>query len=242
MQMTVKENCRLTAAVWQLVLEGSTADIRRPGQFVQLKLPGFYLRRPISVCDWDADTLTLVYKVVGAGTEAMTTYAPGMALDVLSGLGNGFDTSACGTHPLLIGGGVGLPPMTGLCRELIAECKQPTVLAGFGTAGEVFLRDRIEAIGAQMILTTMDGSAGIRGVVTDALSTVSYDSVCACGPMPMLKAVCAAIPESIPVQVSLEERMGCGFGACMGCTIQTKSGNRRVCADGPVFRREEVLW
>ena len=240
MNFIVKENTQLTALVWRMVLAGDTSAITVPGQFVQVQLPGFYLRRPISVCDWDSKTLTLVYKVVGQGTDAMTTYAPGMTLDVLTGLGNGFDTSKVGDHPLLVGGGVGLPPMIGLCRALLAEGKQPTVLAGFGTASEIFLRDAVEAMGAPFMVATMDGSEGVKGLVTDALSGLEFDTLCACGPLPMEKALMEAT--DVPALFSFEERMGCGFGACMGCTIKTKNGFKRICKDGPVLDREEIIW
>ena len=240
MQFIIRENRALTPLVYQMRLEGDTSAITRPGQFVQVQLPGFYLRRPISVCDWDGKGLTLVYKLVGEGTRAMAEMAPGAALDLLTGLGNGFDTAACGDKPLLIGGGVGLPPMVGLCRALLAEGKHPTVLAGFNTVGEVFLRDAVEALGAPFVLATMDGSAGVKGLVTDAMRGIDFDSVCACGPLPMLKAVWEAA--EAPGQFSFEERMGCGFGACMGCTVKTKNGYKRICKDGPVLAREEILW
>ena len=240
MEFRLLENTPLTSAVWRMRLGGDTAGITRPGQFVQLKLPGFYLRRPISVCDWDGDSLTLVYKVVGQGTEAMTGLRPGETLDLLTGLGNGFDVNACGQRPLLVGGGVGLPPMIGLCRELLACGKRPTVLAGFNTAAEVFLRDAVEQLGAPFVLATMDGSAGVKGLVTDAMGDLDFDSVCACGPEPMLRAVYHAA--EVPGQFSFEERMGCGFGACMGCTCETKYGNKRICKDGPVLTKEEIVW
>ena len=240
MEFRLLENTPLTSAVWRMRLGGDTAGITRPGQFVQLKLPGFYLRRPISVCDWDGDSLTLVYKVVGQGTEAMTGLRPGETLDLLTGLGNGFDVNACGQRPLLVGGGVGLPPMIGLCRELLACGKRPTVLAGFNTAAEVFLRDAVEQLGAPFVLATMDGSAGVKGLVTDAMASLDFDSVCACGPEPMLRAVYLAA--EVPGQFSFEERMGCGFGACMGCSCKTKYGSKRICKDGPVLRREEIVW
>ena len=234
------ENTRLTETVWRMKLAGDTGAIKAPGQFVQLTVPGFYLRRPISICDWDAETITLVYKVVGQGTEAMSAMKTGMELDVLGGLGNGFDTSRCGDKPLLIGGGVGLPPMIGLCRQLLREGKHPTVLAGFNKADEVFLRDAVEAMGAPFVLATMDGSAGVKGLVTDAMKDIDFTDVCACGPLPMLKAIMGATDK--PAQLSFEERMGCGFGACMGCTVKVKGGYKRICKDGPVLDREEVLW
>ena len=211
-----------------------------PGQFVQVQVPGFYLRRPISVCDWDSETLTLVYKVVGNGTDAMCRMIPGTELDLLTGLGNGFDITRCGERPLLIGGGVGLPPMVGLCRCLMQAGKHPTVLAGFNTADEVFLREDVEKLGAPFVLATMDGSAGIKGLVTDALPEIDFTDICACGPLPMLKAIMNA--DDHPAQLSFEERMGCGFGACMGCTVKVKGGYKRICKDGPVLVREEVIW
>ena len=240
MEFRLLENTPLTSAVWRMRLGGDTSGITRPGQFVQVKLPGFYLRRPISVCDWDGNSLTLVYKVVGQGTEAMTGLRPGETLDLLTGLGNGFDVNACGQRPLLVGGGVGLPPMIGLCRSLVENGKKPTVLAGFNTAAEVFLRDAVEQLGAPFVLATMDGSAGVKGLVTDAMGSLDFDSVCACGPEPMLRAVYHAA--DVPGQFSFEERMGCGFGACMGCSCKTKYGSKRIYKDGPVLAREEIIW
>ena len=221
-------------------LQGDTSAIPAPGQFVQVQVPGFYLRRPISVCDWDSETLTLVYKVVGNGTDAMCRMIPGTELDLLTGLGNGFDITRCGERPLLIGGGVGLPPMVGLCRCLMQAGKHPTVLAGFNTASEVFLREDVEKLGAPFVLATMDGSAGVKGLVTDALPEIDFTDICACGPLPMLKAIMNA--DDHPAQLSFEERMGCGFGACMGCTVKVKGGYKRICKDGPVLVREEVIW
>lgn len=240
MQMIITRNEQLTDSVWRMVLSGNTAAMKAPGQFVQVQVPGFYLRRPISVCDWDSNSLTLVYKVVGSGTDAMRTMQVGTALDILTGLGNGFDISRCGDHPLLIGGGVGLPPMVGLCRYLLESGKQPTVLAGFNTDKEVFLREDIEKLGAPFVLATMDGSAGVKGLVTDAMKTLDFTDVCACGPVPMLKAIMAA--DDHPAQLSFEERMGCGFGACMGCSVRVKGGYKRICKEGPVLDREEVIW
>ena len=240
MIFTVLENQPLTASVYRMVLAGDTAGITVPGQFVQLQLPGFYLRRPISVCDWEEGKLTLVYKVVGEGTDAMSTYQAGMTMDVLTGLGNGFDPAKTGEKPLLIGGGVGLPPLYGLCKRLLAMGKKPTVLAGFGKADEIFLKEDFEKLGVNFVVTTMDGSAGIKGLVTDALSAIDYDSICSCGPLPMMRAIHDRT--TVPALYSFEERMGCGFGACMGCSVRMKSGYKRVCKDGPVFDREEVLW
>ena len=240
MRFAIKQNTPLTSCVYRMVLQGDTSAITAPGQFVQVQVPGFYLRRPISVCDWDSETLMLVYKVVGNGTDAMCRMSPGTELDLLTGLGNGFDITRCGERPLLIGGGVGLPPMVGLCRCLMQAGKHPTVLAGFNTADEVFLREDVEKLGAPFVLATMDGSAGIKGLVTDALPEIDFTDICACGPLPMLKAIMNA--DDHPAQLSFEERMGCGFGACMGCTCETTHGSKRVCKDGPVFTKEEIVW
>ncbi len=234
------ENTQLTETVWRMKLEGDTTAIKAPGQFVQLTVPGFYLRRPISICDWDESSITLVYKVVGQGTEVMSKLTIGMELDLLNGLGNGFDTARCGDKPLLIGGGVGLPPMIGLCRQLLKEGKHPIVLAGFNKADEIFLQDAVEAMNTPFVLATMDGSAGVKGLVTDAMADLDFTDICACGPLPMLKAIMAATDK--PAQLSFEERMGCGFGACMGCTVKVKGGYKRICKDGPVLDREEVIW
>ncbi len=240
MQFTIEENRALTPWVWSMTLKGENSGITRPGQFVQLQLPGLYLRRPISVCQWDATHLRLVYKVVGQGTEAMTGLQPGTTLDVLTGLGNGFDVEACGASPLLVGGGVGLPPLVGLAAALQQAGKKPQVAVGFGTAKEIFLKDDLERMGVPVHIATMDGSAGVQGLVTRAMEGIAFDSVCACGPEPMLKAVYNFA--DVPGQFSFEERMGCGFGACMGCSCKTKYGTKRICKDGPVLRREEILW
>ena len=240
MEFLLTENRALTDSVRRMTLRGDTGAMTRPGQFVQVKVPGLYLRRPISVCDWDGESLTLVYKVVGQGTEAMAAMTPGGTLDLLTGLGNGFDIARCGERPLLVGGGVGLPPLVGLCRRLIESGRRPTVAAGFGSAREVFLREEIEAMGAPFLLATVDGSAGARGLVTALMRGADFDSVCACGPLPMLRAVYDA--SDAPGQFSFEERMGCGFGACMGCTVRTRNGFKRICKDGPVLAREEILW
>ena len=228
-----------------MVLEGPLEGaITAPGQFVNLKLPGYYLRRPISVCDWTDDTLTLIYKVVGHGTEAMAATPVGESFDLLAGLGNGFDPSLSGDTPLLVGGGVGIPPLYGLCKALLAEGKTPSVILGFNTAEEIFLQEDFETLlegtGGSVCVTTVDGSAGTKGFVTDVMKDLDYSFFYTCGPMPMFRAI-----ESVAAtsgQYSFEERMGCGFGACMGCSIQTKNGNKRVCKDGPVLMREEILW
>ena len=237
--LTVVENARLADGIYRLRLAGDTSAITAPGQFVNLKLSGFFLRRPISVCDWENGELTLIYKVLGRGTEAMTGMASGTELNVLTGLGNGFDVAACGETTLLIGGGIGVPPMYGLARRLLAAGKTPIAILGFNTAQERFYEEEFLALGVRTVVTTADGSYGVRGFVTDALPEV-YDTFCACGPLPMLRALCRAADK--PGFLSLEARMGCGFGACMGCTIETLNGPKRVCREGPVFRKEELLW
>ena len=233
------ENTALTADVYRLRLRGDTSAITAPGQFVNIKLDGMYLRRPISVCDVQDDVLTLVYKVVGKGTEAMSKMTEGR-LDILTGLGNGYDLSASGNKPLLLGGGVGVPPMYMLCRKLIESGKQVTVVLGFNKASEIFYEEEFRALGANVYVTTVDGSYGTRGFVTDAMKDIDYSYFYTCGPEPMLKAVWnASVTEG---QLSFEERMGCGFGACMGCSCKTLTGNKRICKEGPVLRKEEILW
>ena len=236
---TIVSNEALTDAVYKMVLEGDTSAITNCGQFVDLRLPEKYLRRPISVCDYDESTLTLIYKVVGEGTKIMSTLTVGTKLDVLTGLGNGYDTSLSGDAPMLVGGGVGVPPMYNLCKKLIAQGKHPQVVLGFNTGAEIFLAEEFKALGADVHIATADGSVGTKGFVTDVIKNLSYTYFYTCGPMPMFKAMENVMQTS--GQYSFEERMGCGFGACMGCTIQTKSGYKRVCKDGPVFFREEVL-
>ena len=210
------------------------------GQFVNIKLDGFYLRRPISVCDVEGDKLTIIYKVVGAGTEAMAEMGEGTQLLTLTGLGNGYNTEKSGDKPLLVGGGAGVPPMYKLCRELVAQGKKPSVILGFNTADEVFYEDKFKALGATVIVATADGSYGVKGFVTDAFDMVDYTYFYTCGPEPMLKAVYNKSTTS--GQFSFEERMGCGFGACMGCSCKTKYGNKRICKDGPVLEKEEIIW
>ncbi|MBQ1314515.1 MAG: dihydroorotate dehydrogenase electron transfer subunit [Clostridia bacterium] len=242
---TVCSNRALTDTVYRMVLEGPLeGSITAPGQFVNLKLPGYYLRRPISVCEWTEDTVTLIYKVVGHGTEAMAATPVGESFDLLAGLGNGFNTALSGDAPLLIGGGVGIPPLYGLCKVLLAEGKSPSVILGFNTAEEIFLKEEFEELlkdtNGSVYVTTVDGSAGTKGFVTDVMKDLDYTFFYTCGPMPMFRAIESVAKTS--GQYSFEERMGCGFGACMGCSIQTKEGNKRVCKDGPVLMREEILW
>ena len=236
---TIVSNKALTDCVYKMVLSGDTSAITNCGQFVDLRLPEKYLRRPISVCDYDAGTMTLIYKVVGSGTEMMAALPVGTKLDVLTGLGNGYDTSLSGDCPVLVGGGVGVPPLFNLCKKLVAQGKQPQVVLGFNTAGEIFLAEEFRALGVQVHVATADGSRGTKGFVTDVLKDLSYTYFYSCGPSPMFRAMEKVLVTS--GQYSFEERMGCGFGACMGCTIQTNSGYKRVCKDGPVFKREEVF-
>ena len=237
---TILENKPLTDLVWKMRLQANTSAITAPGRFVNLKLDGLYLRRPISICDWDENSLTLIYKVVGTGTEQMTKLQPGAVIDTLVNLGNGYDTAKSGSTPLLIGGGVGVPPMYGLAKRLAAEGKQVTVILGFNTRDEIFYEEEFKALGVTVHVATADGSYGTKGFVTDVMKDLSYSYFFTCGPSPMFKAI-----EKVAVtsgQYSFEERMGCGFGACMGCTCKTKYGNKRICKDGPVLEREEIVW
>ena len=240
--LTVTKNEALTPLIYKMQLAGDVSGVTRAGQFVEIALDGLYLRRPISVCNYDEGLLTIIYKVVGKGTDLMSQMAEGTQLDVLTGLGNGFDTEHECKKPLLVGGGVGVPPLYRLTRDLIARGKDVTVVLGFNTESEIFYAEEFEALGAKVILATADGSVGVKGFVTDAIreSGVEADYFYSCGPLPMLKALCNSL--EISGEVSLEERMGCGFGICMGCSIQTTKGAKRVCKDGPVFRKEEVIW
>ncbi len=236
----ITENRPLTKNVFLMRLSGDTSDITRPGQFVNIKLDGFFLRRPISVCDSKDGILTLIYKVVGKGTEQMSKMALGEKLDILTGLGNGYDTELSGDTPLLLGGGVGVPPLYMLAKQLIASGKTVTVILGFNTEDEVFYEDEFRALGANVLVTTVDGSYGIKGFVTDAMRELPYSYFYTCGPEPMLKAIYNASTSS--GQMSFEERMGCGFGACMGCSCKTITGNKRICKEGPVLTKEDVIW
>ncbi len=234
----VLSNQPLTKDVYKMVLEGDTQYITAPGQFINIALDGKYLRRPISVCDYDENTITIIYKVVGEGTEQMSKMPVGTVLDVLTGLGNGYDISKS-TTPLLIGGGVGVPPMFNLAKELIKAGQKPYVILGFNTKDEIFYEEEFKAIGCDVAITTVDGSYGTKGFVTDALPA-DYDYFYTCGPLPMFKAIYNATTTS--GQFSFEERMGCGFGGCMGCSCKTKYGNKRICKDGPVLVKEEIIW
>ena len=233
-------NKKIAKNTYEWVLSGDTSDITAPGQFVNIKLDGFYLRRPISVCDADGGKLTLIFKAVGEGTIKMAEMECGEKLDILSGLGNGYDLTKSGDRPLLLGGGAGVPPMYMLAKELIGEGKTVTVILGFGSADEVFYKEEFEKIGAKVIVATADGSVGVRGFVTDAMAELDYTYFYTCGPEPMLKAIYDKSETS--GQLSFEERMGCGFGACMGCSCKTLTGYKRICKEGPVMKKEEILW
>ena len=236
----VLSNKKIAKNTFECVLGGDISDVTASGQFVNILLDGFYLRRPISVCDAEDGRLTLIYKAVGKGTEKMSKMVGGEKLDLLTGLGNGYDLSLSGDRPLLIGGGAGVPPMYMLCKKLIAEGKKCSVILGFGSKDEVFYEDEFKALGAEVLVTTVDGSYGIKGFVTDAMDKVDYTYFYTCGPEPMLKAIYNKSTAS--GQFSFEERMGCGFGACMGCSCETKYGNKRICRDGPVLVKEEIIW
>jgi len=235
----IKDNVMLAPSVYKMTLAGDTSEITASGQFVNIKIDGLFLRRPISVCDLENGLLTIVYKVVGKGTEMMSKMTSGQELDVLTGLGNGYDLTVSGDKPLLIGGGVGVPPMYLLCKKLIANGVKPSVILGFNTATEIFLKEDFEKLGVKVTVTTVDGSVGVKGFVTDAM-TDEYSYFYCCGPEPMLKAVYAKSTTS--GQFSFEERMGCGFGACMGCSCKTVAGNIRICKEGPVLRKEQIIW
>ena len=237
---TVTENSLIAKNTYLMSLMGDTSALTAPGQFINIKLDGFYLRRPISVCDMDSSCVKIIYKAVGKGTEYMSSLDTGTVLDVLTGLGNGYDLTACGKSPVLIGGGAGVPPMYMLAKKLLNAGKDVSVILGFNSKDEVFFEDEFKKLGAKVYITTADGSLGIKGFVTDALKDLSYSYFYACGPEPMLKAVYnASVSEG---ELSFEERMGCGFGACMGCSCKTKYGYKRICKDGPVLKKEEIVW
>ena len=241
--LTIAQSAPVARGTVRTVLSGDTSAITRPGQFINILLDNKYLRRPLSVCDCvkgENGSVTVIYKIVGEGTLALSRLPAGTRLDVLTGLGNGYDTAPAGESPLLIGGGAGVPPMYMLCRELISLGKSVQVIAGWNSADEAFYTEEFRALGAALTVATADGTMGIKGLVTDAMKNMKYSYIYACGPLPMLKAVdAAAVTEG---QLSFEERMGCGFGACMGCSCKTKYGYKRICRDGPVLTREEIIW
>ena len=236
----VLSNTPLTDCVYKMVLSGDTSAITAAGQFVNIQLEGMFLRRPISVCDYDDQTLTIVYKVVGKGTEAMSRMGAGAKLDILTGLGNGYDLSLAGEKPVLLGGGVGVPPMYNLAKKFLAMGKEVTVILGFNTKSEIFYEAEFKALGCKVTVATADGSYGVKGFATTPLEGMDYSYFYTCGPEPMLKAVYKATSTS--GQMSFEERMGCGFGACMGCSCKTLTGYKRICKEGPVMKKEEILW
>ena len=238
-------NRRLTHKTWVMILGGDTAKITAPGQFVNIAIPGLYLRRPISICDYShvRGEITLLYDVVGEGTREMSQMKAGTKLNILSGLGNGFSTSSIGSSPLLLGGGIGCAPLMALARTLRQQGKNPVAILGFNTAADSFGMERwFDQIGVEAYVATVDGSLGTKGFVTDVIreKKISGDHFYACGPMPMLKALCQRL--EMPGEVSIESRMGCGFGACMCCSVETADGAKRICKDGPVFRKEELIW
>ena len=235
----IVSNRLIALDTYEMVLAGDMGFVENPGQFVNIQLEGLYLRRPISICDWDDRTMTLIYKVVGRGTRQMAAMAPGHKLDLLTGLGNGFSMEEAGEHSLVIGGGVGVPPLYGLCKRLVQQGKRVSAVLGFGKQEQVFYQKEFEELGCPVYLATEDGSLGTKGFVTDVMAQLDYDYYFACGPMPMLRAVHAMGRQG---QLSFEERMGCGFGACMGCSCETLVGTKRICVDGPVMRSEEVKF
>ena len=239
---TILSNEPLTPVVYRMVLEGDTQYITRSGQFINIELEGKFLRRPISVSDYDATTVTIIYKVVGSGTEQMREMKAGQKLDILTGLGNGFNTENEAQRPLLVGGGVGVPPLYNLAKRLLEEGKKPMVILGFNTKSEIFYEEQFKALGVEVYCSTADGSYGVKGFVTDVIreKELQFDYLYTCGPLPMLKALYDAT--EVGGEFSFEERMGCGFGACMGCSCKTKYGNKRICKDGPVLKREEIIW
>lgn len=237
---TVTENACIAERIYKMILSGDISEIKAPGQFVNLKLDGFFLRRPISICDAENNNLTLIYKIVGKGTDRMSKLKAGKKLDVLTGLGNGYDITLSGNNPLLVGGGVGIPPLYMLCKRLIEKKAKPTVILGFGTAGEVFYENEFKELGVPVYVTTADGNYGQKGFVTDVMKNLHYTYFYACGPEPMFRAIDKIAQTG--GQYSFEERMGCGFGACMGCSCKTLAGSKRICREGPVMKREEIIW
>ncbi len=235
----IKSNICIAPSVFKMVLSGDSSALSNPGQFINIKINGLYLRRPISVYDYTENEITIIYKVVGEGTEEMSRLTQEASLDILVGLGNGFNTEKSGDIALLIGGGVGIPPLYNLAKKLIAKGKTVKVILGFNTKSEIFCEEEFKALGAEVTVTTVDGSYGVKGFVTNAMDT-EYDYFYTCGPEPMFKAIEAVAKTG--GQYSFEERMGCGFGACMGCSCKTKYGNKRICKDGPVLYREEIIW
>lgn len=236
----VLKNYPIIQGVYKLVLSGDTSAIVNPGQFVDIQVKGHFLRRPFSVCDWDKETVTVVYRTIGKGTKDLAAAVPGEGLDVLTGLGNGFDTSLSGNTPLLVAGGSGVPMMYALAKKFIAEGKTVTAVLGYRSVHDIFLADDIRHLGVNVHITTEDGSLGTKGFVTDVMKDLDYSYFYTCGPEAMFEAIDKVAKTS--GQFSFEARMGCGYGACMGCTCETKYGAKRICKDGPVLVREEIVW
>lgn len=239
---SITQNEKIAQSVYKMRLSGDTSAIKKAGQFVNIKLDGFFLRRPISVCDYTAEELLIIYKVVGKGTEKMSAMEKGEQLDILTGLGNGYDLTVKTEKPVLIGGGVGVPPLYKLLKELKNQGKRVSVILGFNSEKEIFFEDEFKEIADRVLICTADGSYGIKGFVTDAVKDIDFDYFFTCGPEPMFKALESTIDKGISGQLSFEQRMGCGFGACMGCSCKTLTGNKRICREGPVLFREEIIW
>ena len=239
---SITQNEKIAQSVYKMRLSGDTSAIQKAGQFVNIKLDGFFLRRPISVCDYTAEELLIIYKVVGKGTEKMSAMEKGEQLDILTGLGNGYDLTVKTERPVLIGGGVGVPPLYKLSKELKKQGKRVSVILGFNSENEIFFEDEFKEIADRVLICTADGSYGIKGFVTDAVKDIDFDYFFTCGPEPMFKALESTIDKNISGQLSFEQRMGCGFGACMGCSCKTLTGNKRICREGPVLFREEIIW
>lgn len=239
---SITQNEKIAQSVYKMRLSGDTSAIKKAGQFVNIKLDGFFLRRPISVCDYTAEELLIIYKVVGKGTEKMSAMEKGEQLDILTGLGNGYDLTVKTERPVLIGGGVGVPPLYKLSKELKNQGKRVSVILGFNSENEIFFEDEFKEIADRVLICTADGSYGIKGFVTDAVKDIDFDYFFTCGPEPMFKALESTIDKNISGQLSFEQRMGCGFGACMGCSCKTLTGNKRICREGPVLFREEIIW
>lgn len=239
---SITQNEKIAQSVYKMRLSGDTSAIKKAGQFVNIKLDGFFLRRPISVCDYTAEELLIIYKVVGKGTEKMSAMEKGEQLDILTGLGNGYDLTVKTEKPVLIGGGVGVPPLYKLSKELKNQGKRVSVILGFNSEKEIFFEEEFMEIADRVLICTADGSYGIKGFVTDAIKDIDFDYFFTCGPEPMFKALESTIDKGISGQLSFEQRMGCGFGACMGCSCKTLTGNKRICREGPVLFREEIIW
>lgn len=239
---SITQNEKIAQSIYKMRLSGDTSAIKKAGQFVNIKLDGFFLRRPISVCDYTAEELLIIYKVVGKGTEKMSAMEKGEQLDILTGLGNGYDLTVKTEKPVLIGGGVGVPPLYKLSKELKNQGKRVSVILGFNSEKEIFFEEEFKEIADRVLICTADGSYGIKGFVTDAIKDIDFDYFFTCGPEPMFKALESTIDKGISGQLSFEQRMGCGFGACMGCSCKTLTGNKRICREGPVLFREEIIW